>query len=87
MDFTHGRSLGVSAAGWPFPHLLFQLILSHTAWRYAEVAKGEPFLARKQGLQAGLWALGCMAMRRSPAQISTVPAPSPTCTVVPTQFQ
>ena len=57
-DFTHGNSLGVTVAGQPYPHLLFQLILSHSGWRYAEVAAGETFLALKQGLQNALWALG-----------------------------
>ena len=57
-DFTHGSSLGVTIAGQPHPHLLFQLILSHSGWRYAEVATGETFLALKQGLQAALWELG-----------------------------
>ena len=37
---------------------MFQLILSHSGWRYAEVATGETFLALKQGLQAALWTLG-----------------------------
>ena len=58
MDFTHGKALGVTIAGQPYPHLLFQLILSHSGWRYAEVAGGETFLALKQGLQNALWALG-----------------------------
>ena len=46
----------MTIAGQPYPHLLFQLILSHSGWRYAEV--GETFLALQQGLQAALWALG-----------------------------
>ena len=58
IDFTHGNSLGVTIAGQSHPHLLFQLILSHSGWRYAEVAAGETFLALQQGLQAALWALG-----------------------------
>ena len=57
-DFTHGNSLEVTIAGQPYPHLLFQLILSHSGWRYAEVASGETFLALQQGLQAALWTLG-----------------------------
>ena len=57
-DFTHGNSLGVTVAGQPYPHLLFQLILSHSGWRYAEVTAGETFLALKQGMQNALWALG-----------------------------
>ena len=48
----------VTIAGQPYPHLLFQLILSHSGWRYAEVTTGETFLALKQGLQAALWTLG-----------------------------
>ena len=58
IDFTHGNSLGVTIAGRPFPHLLFQLILSHSGRRYAEVATGETFLALQEGLQAALWTLG-----------------------------
>ena len=50
--------LGVTIAGQPYSHLLFQLILSHSGWRYAEVATGETFLALKQGLQAALFTLG-----------------------------
>ena len=57
-DFTHGNALGVTIAGQPYPHLLFQLILSHSGWRYAEIATGETFLALKQGLQNALWTLG-----------------------------
>ena len=57
-DFTHCNSLGVTIAGQSYPHLLFQLILSHSGWRYAEVAAGETFLALQQGLQAALWTLG-----------------------------
>ena len=57
-DFTHGSALGVTVAGEPYPHLLFQLILSHSGWRYAEVTAGETFLALKQGMQNAFWALG-----------------------------
>ena len=48
----------MTIAGQPYPHLLFQLILSHSGWCYAEVATGETFLALQQGLHAALWALG-----------------------------
>ena len=58
MDFTHCNSLGVTIGGRPYRHLLFQLVLSHSGWRYAEVATGETFLALKQGLQNALWELG-----------------------------
>ena len=57
-DFTHCNAPGVTVAGRIYPHLLFQMILSHSGWRYAEVAASETFLALQQGLQAALWALG-----------------------------
>ena len=53
-DFTHCGELRVTIAGQSYPHLLFQLILSHSEWRYAEVAAGETFLALQQGLQNAL---------------------------------
>ena len=34
------------------------MVLSHSGWRYAEVAAGETFLALKQGLQEAPWTLG-----------------------------
>ena len=58
IDFTHCGGLKVTIAGQPYRHLLFQLILSHSGWRYAEVAAGETFLALQQGLQNALWTLG-----------------------------
>ena len=58
VDFTHCGELRVTIAGQSYPHLLFQLILSHSGWRYAEVAAGETFLALQQGLQNALWTLG-----------------------------
>ncbi len=59
IDFTHCGELKVTIAGQPpYRHLLFQLILSHSGWRYAEVAAGETFLALQQGLQNALWTLG-----------------------------
>ena len=57
-DFTHCNSLGVTIAGQPYPHLLFQLILSHSGWRYAEVAVGETFLALQRVCRMPLWTLG-----------------------------
>ena len=58
IDFTHCNSLGVTIGGRPYRHLLFQLVLSHSGLRYAEVVAGETFLALKQGLQNALWKLG-----------------------------
>ena len=50
--------LGVTIGGEPFGHLLFQFILSHLGWRYAEVTHGETFLALVSGLKVALWELG-----------------------------
>ena len=58
IDFTHCNSLGVTIGSRPYRHLLFQLVLSHSGWRYAEVVAGETFLALKQGLQNALRELG-----------------------------
>ncbi len=58
IDFTHCNSLGVTIGGRSYRHRLFQLVLSHSGWRYAEVVAGETFLALKQGLQNALWELG-----------------------------
>ena len=58
IDFAHCNSLGVTIGGRPYRLLLFQLVLSHSGWRYAEVVAGETFLALKQGLQNALWELG-----------------------------
>ena len=41
MDFTHCGELGVTIGGEPFDHLLFQFILSHSGWRYAQVCFSE----------------------------------------------
>ena len=54
--FTHCNSLGVTIGCRPYRHPLFQLVLSHSGWRYAEVVAGETILALKQGLQNALWA-------------------------------
>ena len=48
----------MTIAGQPYRHQLFQLILSHSGWRYAEIAAGETFLALQKGLQSALWTLG-----------------------------
>ena len=60
MDFTHCGELGVTIGGETFGHLLFQFILSHSGWRYAEVAYGETFSALVSGLQGALWELGAV---------------------------
>ena len=58
VDFTHCGELGVTIGGEPFRHLLFQLVLSHSGWSYAEVCFGETFGALVKGLQGALWELG-----------------------------
>jgi len=58
IDFTHASELGVTIAGEPLAHLLFEFVLCASGWRFAQVAFGETFEALAQGLQSALWALG-----------------------------
>lgn len=58
IDFTHGSELGVTIAGDPFPHLLFEFVLSYSHWTWVAVAFGETFEALAAGVQGALWALG-----------------------------
>ena len=41
IDFTHATDLGVTIAGEPLPHLLFEFVLSYSRWRWVAVAFGE----------------------------------------------
>ena len=38
MDFTDAGELRVNIAGLPFPHLFFEFILSHSGWRFVDLA-------------------------------------------------
>jgi hypothetical protein len=58
IDFTHAGELGVTIAGELLDHLLFELVLSASGWRFAQVAFGETFEALVAGLQGALWSLG-----------------------------
>ena len=58
IDFTHATDLGVTIAGDPFPHLLFEFVLSYSHWTWVAVAFGETFEAIAAGVQGALWALG-----------------------------
>lgn len=58
IDFTHATDLDVTIAGDPFPHLLFEFVLSYSHWTWVAVAFGETFEALAAGVQGALWALG-----------------------------
>ena len=60
IDFTHCEELGVTIAGRPFPHLLFEFVLSYSKWLWAAVAFGETFEALVAGVQGALWSLGAV---------------------------
>ena len=58
LDFTDAGELRVTIAGQPFAHRFFEFILSHSGWRFVDLAFGET-LRRAQGrlyeaLQKGL---------------------------------
>jgi hypothetical protein len=57
-DFTDASELGVTIAGEVFSHLLFQLVLSFSKWRWVGLAFSETFEALVRGLQGALWELG-----------------------------
>ncbi len=58
MDFTHCDSLEVTIGGEEFPHMVFEFILSHSGWRYAQICYSETALV--SGLQGALWELGAV---------------------------
>ena len=58
-DFTNANELGVTIAGEPFAHLLYQFALAHSGWRAVDIVEGgESFRALTTGLQGALWELG-----------------------------
>jgi transposase InsO family protein len=57
-DFTNCNELGVTIGGEPFAHLLFELALSYSGWRWQMVAASESFEALAAGVQGALWELG-----------------------------
>jgi hypothetical protein len=57
-DFTNCNDLGVTISGEPFAHLLFELALSYSGWRWQMVAASESFEALAAGVQGALWELG-----------------------------
>ena len=59
-DFTDASDLGVTIRGAPFPHLLFEWVLSYSRWTYVALAVSETFEALVAGLQGALWTLGAV---------------------------
>lgn len=57
-DFTNCDELGVTICGAPFDHLLFELVLSFSGWRWPTVALSESFEALALSEQEALWRLG-----------------------------
>jgi transcriptional regulator with XRE-family HTH domain len=57
-DFTNCDELGVTIDGAAFDHLLFELVLSFSGWRWPTVALSESFEALAMGVQEALWRLG-----------------------------
>lgn len=57
-DFTNCDELGVTICGAPFAHLLFELVLSFSGWRWPTVALSESYEALLLGVQEALWRLG-----------------------------
>lgn len=60
LDFTEASALGVTIQGEPFPHLLFEWVLSFSGWTYVALAASETFEALVAGLQGAVWTLGAV---------------------------
>lgn len=58
VDFSHCDVLGVTIAGEPLRHLLFQFRLAFSGWVWVMLAFGETFEALISGIQGALWELG-----------------------------
>ena len=57
-DFTNCDELGVTISGAPFDHLLFELALGFSGWRWPTVTLSESYEALLLGVQEALWQLG-----------------------------
>jgi hypothetical protein len=57
-DFTNCDELAITICGAPFDHLLYELALSFSGWRWPTVALSESFEALMLGVQEALWRLG-----------------------------
>jgi hypothetical protein len=57
-DFTNCDELGVTICGTRFDHLLFELALGFSGWRWPTVALSESYEALLLGVQEALWLLG-----------------------------
>src|SRR3954468_4088573 len=65
IDFTHATELGVTIAGDPFRHLLFEFVLSYSHWTWVAIAFWETFEAQAAGVQgAGVCTGGRTAVLR-----------------------
>jgi len=58
-DFTDASKLGVTIAGEPLAHLLYNFVLPFSGWQFVRVVLGgESFAALSENLQDALWTLG-----------------------------
>jgi len=57
-DFTNCDELSVTICSTPFDHLLFELALGFSGWRWPTVALSESYEALLLGVQEALWRLG-----------------------------
>lgn len=65
-DFTNCDELGITIGGVPFDHLLFELALSFSGWRWPTVALSESYEALLLGVQEAFWELdGVVEVLRS----------------------
>ncbi len=58
IDFTYCDELGITISGERFSHLIFQFVLSHSGYRYVNLARSENFEALSEGIQNAVWSFG-----------------------------
>ena len=53
-DYTHMGKLGITIAGQPFDHLIYQFVLTYSNWETGSICYSESFESLSEGLQAAL---------------------------------
>lgn len=70
-DFTHMKSLSITIAGEPFPHLIYHFVLTYSNWETGSICFSESFEALSEGLQNALFELGGVPGEHQTDRLST----------------
>ncbi len=70
-DFTHMKSLSITIAGEPFPHLIYHFVLTYSNWETGSICFSESFEFLSEGLQNALFELGGVPGEHQTDRLST----------------